>query len=81
MEMKKWCYSCTAPLDMPEFKGIAENLCKFCTDEAGVLKSRNDIQIGIAEWFQSWQPDIDDAKAMKRADSFMKALPAWDQEP
>ena len=77
MKMDKFCYSCSAPLSMPEFKGPSENYCKYCTDENGNLKSREEIQKGIANWFKSWQPSLTHEKAVKRAVYFMKAMPAW----
>ena len=77
MEVRKFCYSCTAPLDMPEFKGPSENFCKYCVDANGNLLDREVIQKGIAEWFKSWQPGIDDKKALERAAHFMQAMPAW----
>jgi hypothetical protein len=75
--MNKFCYSCTAPLEMPDFKGPAENYCKHCTDENGTLKPRDEILKGIAHWFMSWQPDLDEEKALERAEHYMKAMPAW----
>ncbi len=78
--MDKFCHSCTAPLNMPEFKGPAENYCKYCTDESGNLKPREVIHKGIADWFKSWQPDLDDQKASKRAADFMNAMPAWAED-
>ena len=75
--MDKFCFSCTAPLNMPEFKGPAENYCKHCTDENGNLKSREEIQKGLAQWFQSWQPNLDEKEALERAAHFMRAMPAW----
>ncbi len=75
--MDQFCYSCSAPLNMPEFKGPAEHYCKYCTDEKGNLKSREEILKGIAHWIQSWQPDLDEEKALKRAAYFMKAMPEW----
>ena len=54
-----------------------ENYCKYCTDDAGNLKSREEIQQGISGWFKSWQPGIDDAKAVKRAEAYMQSMPAW----
>jgi hypothetical protein len=78
--MDKYCHSCTMPLGMPDAKGPAENYCKYCTDEKGNLKPRAAVQQGIAGWFKSWQPGIDDKKAMKRADLFMKGLPAWAED-
>ncbi len=75
--MSTFCHSCTAPLDAPDFKGVSDIYCKYCTDENGKLKPRTEIQRGIAEWFKSWQGDINDGQAMKRADLFMNAMPAW----
>lgn len=75
--MSDFCYSCTAPLSSPEFQGAAADYCKYCTDEAGNLKSRDDVQQGIAEWMKTWQPNLDDAKAARRADLFMQSMPAW----
>jgi hypothetical protein len=78
--MDKFCHSCAAPLGMPEFKGPAENYCKYCTNETGELKTREEIQKGIADWFQSWQPGLDEQKALQRAADYMKAMPVWVQE-
>ena len=75
--MNKFCYSCSATLEMPEFKGIAEKYCKYCTDEKGNLKSREEIRKGIAGWLKTWQPEIDEETARERATHFMKAMPAW----
>jgi hypothetical protein len=75
--MKKYCHSCTAPLFDPAFQGPAENYCKYCTDESGSLKSREEIRQGIAQWLMSWQEGLDESTALERADHYMKALPAW----
>ena len=75
--MDKYCQSCAAPLSMPDFKGQAEDYCKYCTDETGKLKSRKEVKKGITEWFKSWQPGIDDQKALNRAEAYMKSMPAW----
>jgi hypothetical protein len=64
-------------LDIPEFKGPAENYCKHCTDERGNLKGREEIQEGIAQWLMGWQPQLDRSQAMQRASYFMKSMPAW----
>lgn len=73
---QKHCQSCCAPLNA-EFKGASETYCKLCTDEAGNLKSREDVLKGMACWLKCWQPDIDDETALKRAKLFMSAMPAW----
>jgi hypothetical protein len=78
--MDKFCHSCAAPLSMPDFKGPAENYCKYCTDDTGKLKSRDEIKKGITEWFKSWQPDIDEQTALNRADAYMKSMPAWAED-
>jgi len=75
--MQKFCYACGAPLNMPDFKGPAENHCKYCTDEDGRLKSRDEIKNGIAQWFKSWQPGIDDQTAVTRAEHYMLSMPEW----
>ena len=77
MENKvKHCQSCAAPLT-PEFKGASDAYCMFCADEKGTLKERDAVQKCIAEWFMMWQPNLDLATAMTRADYYMKAMPAW----
>ncbi len=75
--MDKFCHSCAAPLGVPEFKGSAENYCKYCTDDTGKLKSKETIQQGIAQWFKGWQPNLDEKKALERASFYMKSMPAW----
>ena len=75
--MNRFCHSCAAPLDMPDFKGAAENYCKYCTDESGKLKEKGIVRQGIAEWLKGWQPGIDDNQALDRADLYMKSMPAW----
>lgn len=74
--MDKWCFSCGAPLT-PEFKGSSEEYCKFCTDETGKLKSFEEIKFGVAEWLKSWQPNLEQDKAVTRAGFYLKAMPAW----
>lgn len=75
--MTEFCHSCAAPLSIPDFKGPAENYCKHCTDESGKLKSREEVQQGVAGWFMSWQPGIDPDTAARRAEIYLKSMPAW----
>ena len=79
MEIMDHCRSCAAPLGMPEFKGPCEHYCQFCTADDGSIKPRQAVQKGIADWFKSWQPDIDDALALERAAHYMKSMPHWAQ--
>lgn len=78
MDQMTFCHSCACPTSMPDFKGPAENYCRFCTDEQGNLKSREEVKQGIAQWLKMWQPGINDDIASKRASDYMKAMPAWD---
>ena len=74
--MSDFCYSCGIPLTN-EFKGKVENYCKYCLDDNGNLQPRDTIKGGIAQWIKSWQPDISEIEAAKRAEYYMKAMPAW----
>ncbi|MCB1856910.1 MAG: hypothetical protein KDI63_01475 [Gammaproteobacteria bacterium] len=78
--MTKMCYSCCVPLDNLEFQGPAEHYCKYCTDEQGLLKSKEVVQEGVANWLQSWQPNLDRAAAQLRAAHFLRAMPAWAED-
>jgi hypothetical protein len=62
---------------MGQFQGPAENYCKYCTDEHGKLKSRDEILRGAADWLKSWSPDLDDETALKRADLYLRSMPEW----
>jgi hypothetical protein len=75
--MSNFCYSCAAPLNNAEFQGLSDIYCQYCTDDKGRLKSRKEVQKGIAEWLQSWQPHLDEQQALTRASDYMKAMPAW----
>ena len=75
--MEKYCFSCGSPLWMEQFQGPAEDYCKYCTDESGDCKSREEILQGCADWLKSWSPDLDDETALKRAEYYMKAMPEW----
>jgi hypothetical protein len=75
-EMPEFCLSCGMPLNVPDAKGMSEQHCKHCTDEGGKLKSRAEIQQGMAGWIMKWQ-GVDHETAMKRAEHYMLAMPEW----
>ena len=54
--MNKFCFSCGAPLVMPEFKGPVADYCRHCVDEKGAVRPREAVRDGVAGWFLSWQP-------------------------
>ncbi len=72
------CRSCSAALD-DLHRGTSERFCRFCSDETGTLKPRAEVQRVIARWFQHWQGALSDDEAMRRADLYMQALPAWNR--
>ena len=80
--MAKHCFSCAFPLGEPgdpecEGRGPHADFCKWCVDSHGNLHSREVVQQAVAVWFQGWQPDLDPANALARAEHYMKAMPAW----
>jgi hypothetical protein len=72
----RFCFSCGMPLEAAGQGGTGE-YCGYCTTSDGTLKPRQEVQNGIAGWMKMWQPEIDEAKASIRAESYMKAMPAW----
>jgi hypothetical protein len=65
-------------LETPGFRGKSEIYCNHCTDEGGDLNvAKSEVQEAIAAWFRSWQPNLDDEEAMKRADLYLRAMPEW----
>ncbi len=77
MAAPRFCHSCTAPLDQPQFRGVSETLCVHCSDGSGQLIDRTRAHERIASWFRSWQPDVSEDTATLRAAHFMNAMPAW----
>ena len=72
-----YCHSCGVPLEVPGFDGACVYFCTYCTDRDGNLAPRDLVQKGVAEWLKTWQPDLDDARAMERAGHYLKSMPAW----
>jgi hypothetical protein len=64
-------------LEVPEFNCTPEPYCESCSDREGHLTPRDLVQKGVAEWLKAWQPDLDDAQAMERANHYLKSMPAW----
>ena len=73
-----WCHACGMCLETPGFKGNSEIYCIHCTDEDGNMNvARDEVQQAMANWFKSWQPNLDHEKAMRRADLYLRAMPHW----
>ena len=79
MEMS-FCRSCGIILDGKIAQDNGNNFCQYCTDEKGNLKPKKIIQSGIAEWLKSYAPKDTKADFMKRAASYMNAMPAWAED-
>ena len=72
----QFCHSCAMPID-PSTQNAPGNYCGYCTTSDGALKSREEVQQGIVQWMKMWQPALDDATALVRAQSYMNGMPAW----
>ena len=75
--MNKSCHSCGIPLAGEDGKDYRTNYCLYCTDENGNLYPKEIVQKGLAKWLQKWAPETGSVDFMKRAESYMKAMPAW----
>ena len=73
----KFCQSCGMPLKDDTCHRSSEVYCKYCANETGDLQPRDAVQAGIAEWLKMFASTKDNVDFMKRADSYLKAMPAW----
>ncbi|HWP31744.1 MAG TPA: zinc ribbon domain-containing protein [Fimbriimonadales bacterium] len=78
--MAEHCYSCAAPLNDPNMRGNSDIYCRWCSDEAGNLRSREEVRAGVAHWFSRWQPDLSPEQAQARADHYLRSMPAWAED-
>lgn len=76
----KFCHSCGIILDGNFAKEAAQNLCGYCVDETGLLKSKEAVQAGVAERLKSFSPKEGYPDFMKRAESYLNAMPSWAKE-
>ena len=72
----EFCFSCGMPLS-EEVKSKNKQFCKYCADESGTLKSRDEIQAGIVSWLRLMQPELAEDIAVKRSVYYLKAMPQW----
>jgi len=72
----EFCFSCGMPLT-DDAKSKNKQFCKYCADESGVVKSREEVQAGIANWLRMMQPELAEDIAKKRAVYYLKAMPQW----
>ncbi len=69
------CQSCSQPLS--EHAGPSPDYCRYCADETGRLRPREEVHALIARWMESWQPRLTRDEALRRATLYMSAMPAW----
>lgn len=72
-----FCRSCMSSLDSDENRGNSEMLCRWCSDSEGKLLPRDRVLEIMTHWFSSWQPGISLKEAGRRADLYMRSMPAW----
>lgn len=70
-----YCRSCLAPLDPDDHAD--GDYCRWCGTEDGDLRPRSQVLEIMTDWFLSWQNGIDRKEARRRAESYMRAMPAW----
>jgi hypothetical protein len=58
----------------------APQYCSYCTNEAGELLPREQVQAGVAGWLESIAPAGSAANFAARADHYLRAMPAWAEE-
>lgn len=72
-----YCRSCSASLHDRHNQGISDRFCRYCADETGRLRPREEVRALIAHWMAGWQGGLSESEALKNADFYMQALPAW----
>lgn len=70
-----FCESCSTSL--VQFPGPSPRYCRYCSDEKGRLRPRDEVHELIAEWMRSWQEGISRDESLERAARFMSTMPAW----
>jgi hypothetical protein len=71
------CQSCSVSLLDEHNAGVSDRYCRYCADEQGQLKPRDEVRRLIARWMGHWQGNLSEEEAMRRADAFMSVMPAW----
>ena len=71
------CHSCAAPLANPNFVGPTAHYCKYCIDDNGDVKPRDEVRAGVRQWMMNAWDLADDDALTRRADTYMNAMPHW----
>jgi len=73
------CESCGMPMERMEDHGggkIGSKYCKYCVDESGKLKSKEQIRKGWVQFVMKSEGKSQ-KESEKLVDSQMKKMPAW----
>lgn len=73
----QFCQSCGMPINEETRNAVSQIYCRYCTNESGDLKPREAVQAGVCEWLKMFAPEPSGVDFMKRADNYLKAMPAW----
>lgn len=71
------CLSCMADLHDEHNAGVSDRYCRYCSDENGRLRPREEVHRILADWLGLMQKPITPEEALERASWYMKAMPAW----
>jgi hypothetical protein len=71
------CQSCSVTLDEHHVLETTDRYCRFCSEPDGRLKPRAEVRRLIAGWFARWQRGVLPEEAQRRAEFFMRSMPAW----
>ncbi len=69
------CLSCATSLR--EHAGPNPRYCRYCSDESGRLRPREEVHEILATWMLGWQDGLTPEAARDRAARFMTTMPAW----
>jgi hypothetical protein len=73
----RFCRSCSVSLFDEHNRGVSDRYCRYCADDEGQLKPREEVRRLLAGWIAHWQGGVDEKESYERADSLMSAMPAW----
>jgi hypothetical protein len=73
----RYCRSCLVDLHDTRYRGVSDRYCRYCADSQGKLKPRAEVHRLLARWLMEIQGGIDLAEAGRRAEIYMRAMPAW----
>lgn len=76
----RFCRSCMAALEQEGESIGSHRYCRWCSDGEGNLLPRDEVLGIMTEWFRSWQPGLSSREAERRADLYMRSMPAWADE-